>query len=89
MTCSRCQGLMVGDDLIDLQESYVPMWMCGWRCVACGNIVDPLIQRHRMQRAGAPDATPCMPMAPREEERRSANNRPRILQPLSRYVRVQ
>ncbi|ALA60058.1 hypothetical protein [Nitrospira moscoviensis] len=57
MTCTRCNGLMVADDLIDLQESYLPMWMRGWRCIACGNIVDPLIQRHRTgQRAGALDA---------------------------------
>jgi hypothetical protein len=28
--------------------------MKGWRCVSCGNIVDPLIQQHRMiQQAGA------------------------------------
>ena len=54
MKCTRCQGLMVKDNLVDLQESYLPMWMCGWRCVACGNIVDPLINRNRMvQRSGA------------------------------------
>lgn len=54
MECTRCKGLMVADDLIDLQESYVPMWMRGWRCIACGNIVDLLINRHRMvQRSGA------------------------------------
>ncbi len=54
MQCARCDGLMVGDSLIDIQESSIPMWMKGWRCVACGNIVDPLIQQHRMiQRAGA------------------------------------
>jgi hypothetical protein len=45
---------MVADSLIDLQESSIPMWMKGRRCVSCGNIVDPLIQQHRMiQRAGA------------------------------------
>jgi len=45
---------MVADSLIDLQESSIPMWMTGRRCVSCGNIVDPLIQQHRMiQRAGA------------------------------------
>jgi hypothetical protein len=45
---------MVVDDLIDMRESYHPMWMRGWRCVACGNVVDPLILRHRMtQEAGA------------------------------------
>jgi hypothetical protein len=54
MRCTRCEGLMVVDELIDMRESYHPMWMRGWRCVACGNIVDPLILRHRMiQEAGA------------------------------------
>lgn len=53
MQCTRCEGFMVADHLIDLQESSIPMWTKGWRCVSCGNIVDPLIQRHRMiQQAG-------------------------------------
>jgi len=54
MHCTRCEGLMVPDNLIDMQESSIPMWMRGWRCVSCGNIVDPLIQRHRIiQQSGA------------------------------------
>lgn len=54
MECTRCDGLMISDNLIDIQESSVPMWMKGWRCVSCGNIVDPLILRHRIiQQAGA------------------------------------
>ena len=54
MRCTKCNGFMVIDDLIDMRESYHPMWMRGWRCVACGNVVDPLIVRHRMiQEAGA------------------------------------
>lgn len=54
MKCTRCQGLMVADHLIDMQESYLPMWMRGWRCIACGNIVDPLINQNRMiQKSGA------------------------------------
>jgi hypothetical protein len=54
MQCARCDGLMVADNLIDMRESSIPMWMKGWRCVSCGNIVDPIIQRHRMiQQAGA------------------------------------
>jgi len=54
MQCTRCDGLMVADNLIDIQESSIPMWMKGWRCVSCGNIVDSLIQQHRMiQQAGA------------------------------------
>jgi len=54
MHCTRCDGLMVTDSLIDLLESSIPMWMKGWRCVSCGNIVDPIILKHRMiQQAGA------------------------------------
>jgi len=49
MKCTRCQGLMVADDLLDMQESYLPMWMRGLRCIACGNIVDPLISSNRMR----------------------------------------
>ena len=48
MTCTRCEGLMVTDDLIDLQESYHPMRLSAHRCLSCGNVVDTLIQRHRM-----------------------------------------
>jgi hypothetical protein len=48
MQCTKCDGLMVTDNLIDIKESSIPMWMKGWRCVSCGNIVDPLIQKHRM-----------------------------------------
>lgn len=54
MRCTRCNGCMVVDDFIDMQESFHPMWLRGWRCLACGNVVDPLILRHRMiQEAGA------------------------------------
>jgi hypothetical protein len=49
MNCPRCHGLMVGDDLLDIRESYLPMWMRGLRCVACGNVVDPLIAHNRMR----------------------------------------
>jgi hypothetical protein len=50
MTCTRCSGLMVVDHLLDMQESSMPMWMRGLRCLACGNIEDPLIHHHRMVR---------------------------------------
>lgn len=50
MTCTRCSGLMVVDHLLDMQESYLPMWMQAHRCLACGYIVDPMIHHHRMLR---------------------------------------
>lgn len=57
MNCSRCHGLMVPDNLIDMRESFLPMWMRGLRCVACGNVVDPLIAHNRMrQRLNAAEA---------------------------------
>ena len=50
MKCTRCCGLMVADHLLDLQESYLPMWMRALRCITCGNIEDPLIHQHRAVR---------------------------------------
>jgi len=65
MRCTKCEGLMVSDHLIDIRESSIPMWMRGWRCVACGNIVDPLILRHRMiQGAGATRLPSTQPSEP-------------------------
>ncbi len=55
--CSRCRGLMVEDDLLDIRESHVPMWIRGLRCVSCGNIVDPVIHRNRMRRQIGESAT--------------------------------
>lgn len=49
MNCSRCHGLMVGDDLIDVRESYLPMWIRSLRCISCGNIVDATITRNRVR----------------------------------------
>ena len=47
MRCTKCSGLMVVDHLLDMKESYLPMWMQALRCLTCGNIVDPLIHFHR------------------------------------------
>jgi hypothetical protein len=40
---------MVADNLIDIRESFLPMWMRGLRCIACGDVVDPLIVHNRMR----------------------------------------
>ena len=54
MQCTKCNGLMVADNLIDIKETGIPIRMRGWRCVSCGDIVDPVIQQHRMiQQAAA------------------------------------
>lgn len=48
MNCQRCEGLMVQDYFYDVQESFGETWVQGWRCLCCGEIVDPLIQAHRL-----------------------------------------
>ena len=47
MECMRCRGLMAEDHFIDLQETGGLMWMKGWRCLNCGQVVDPLIEQNR------------------------------------------
>lgn len=41
--CDRCGGLMVWERLSDLDID-------GWRCVVCGDFVDPIILTHRRER---------------------------------------
>ncbi len=48
MTCQRCQGLMVEDHFLDMEESYGRPWIRGWRCVTCGDVIDPLIKKRRI-----------------------------------------
>ncbi|MCA9473254.1 MAG: hypothetical protein MRJ96_03525 [Nitrospirales bacterium] len=51
MNCTRCQGTMVIDYFLDMEESG-EIWMPGWRCLMCGEVIDPLILKHRQaQRA--------------------------------------
>ena len=52
MTCTRCQGLMISDSFIDLEETG-HLWMKAWRCMNCGCIVDAVVeQNRRLQAAG-------------------------------------
>ena len=47
MTCTRCQGLMVEDQLLDLEGTYGHMWATGLRCMNCGHVEDAVIAQHR------------------------------------------
>ena len=48
MQCPRCQGTMIVDHLVDIATSD-EIWMPGWRCLMCGEIIDPVIENHRQQ----------------------------------------
>lgn len=54
MSCSRCQGLMVREFIVDLYVS--PTGGNAWRCVSCGHLADPVIvlNRQRYQQAVQP-----------------------------------
>jgi hypothetical protein len=47
MNCARCNGLMVVDDCLDVKGGMGELWIKAYRCVMCGNLMDPVINRHR------------------------------------------
>ncbi len=59
VTCLRCEGFMVQDDFFELLES--DRHLAIWRCVHCGEIVDPVIvanRKHQLTRAESPADSP-------------------------------
>ena len=50
MTCSRCLGLMVEDQFLDLAGAYGQMWTTSFRCVNCGHALDAVIEQNRPAR---------------------------------------
>jgi hypothetical protein len=46
MTCPRCQGIMVSDLFEDLGDTFIKF--SGWRCISCGEILDPVIESNRV-----------------------------------------
>ncbi len=58
MLCVRCKGVMVPDHYCDLLESSGPPLIEAWRCICCGNILDPIILQNR-QMQDARIGTPC------------------------------
>jgi uncharacterized Zn finger protein len=53
MTCMRCQGCMAKDHFMDLLESSEDMWLTGWRCLNCGHVFDPVVERNRLRQGRA------------------------------------
>jgi len=46
-TCTRCHGLMLEEQMIDMEGDYGEMWVRSWRCFNCGHRDDAVLQRHR------------------------------------------
>ena len=55
MECHRCQGLMVVDYYIDMEDDQGTHWLRAWRCMACGEVIDPgIIQRRLVRQSKLP-----------------------------------
>lgn len=49
MNCRRCHGLMCAVDFLVSASSYGDNGLCGWRCIICGEIIDPVIAWNRIR----------------------------------------
>jgi|CXWL01.1.fsa_nt_gi hypothetical protein len=56
MRCQRCQGLMVREQIGHPLAEWAGGDGSGWRCVICGDIIDPVIIAHRVSRINAQPA---------------------------------
>ena len=45
--CERCRGLLVPDSCMDLLDDQGLQSVWTFRCVQCGNLIDPVIDRNR------------------------------------------
>ena len=50
MDCTRCSGQMKSEFFMDRAERAIPWSYEGWRCVLCGEVVDPVILMNRSLR---------------------------------------
>lgn len=57
MNCPRCNGYMMQDDFLDIQDETGQCRFVAWRCLICGEVLDPVILKHR--------SSPPEPMADR------------------------
>ncbi|MEQ1655600.1 MAG: hypothetical protein ABL960_07855 [Nitrospira sp.] len=44
---ARCGGLMVVEHYIDLQDDTGQIGLTAWRCMSCGEVIDPVILQNR------------------------------------------
>ncbi|MFQ5508090.1 MAG: hypothetical protein ACE5FN_02000 [Leptospirillia bacterium] len=47
MECSRCKHAMISDSYTDLLDDTGMIGITAWRCLSCGEVVDPVILANR------------------------------------------
>lgn len=50
MDCPRCHGTMALERFCDLYDETGQLCFMGWRCLSCGEVIDPVIASNRRQR---------------------------------------
>lgn len=58
MSCTRCQGLMLEEHMIDMEGGYGEMWSFSWRCFTCGHRDDAVLQHHRQAKVQPVEVSP-------------------------------
>lgn len=58
MQCTRCQGMLVPDYSFDHLDATNPDRIRTWRCVLCGDVVDPVILYNRRKQAAIESTKP-------------------------------
>jgi hypothetical protein len=53
---------MARDHFLDLQESGGEWWLEGWRCINCGHVFDPVLEKNRRMHAAALAAVEVQPV---------------------------
>lgn len=53
MNCPRCKSMMVPHFIYDAYVDFAGSGLGAWRCVSCGNVVDPVILQNRQRVAPA------------------------------------
>jgi len=53
MPCPRCGGVMSREQFISREGGSTAQPYEGWRCLSCGEVIDPLILLNRMGRGEA------------------------------------
>lgn len=46
-TCTRCGGLLVRDAMDGLAQEFYRGVVTAFRCIQCGDVIDPVILNHR------------------------------------------
>ncbi len=54
MGCQRCNGFMIRESFLDLRDDSGRLMFEGWRCINCGEVVDPVVLTHRNEAPTSP-----------------------------------